>query len=62
MRAAQRRRYYEQSQTNDRRREIRWTESEDARIIAKDRPTDRKLEESSQPLNAGNPATAGLAL
>jgi hypothetical protein len=43
MRAAQNRRYYEQSQKNDRRGGLRWTEFEDARITAKDRPTDRKL-------------------
>ena len=43
MRAAQKRRYYEQSQRNDRRKGIRWTLAEDARIAAKDRPTDRKL-------------------
>jgi hypothetical protein len=43
MRAAQKRRYYQQSQKNDRRKGLRWTEAEDARITAKDRPTDRKL-------------------
>jgi hypothetical protein len=43
MRAAQKRRYYEQSQSNDRRKGIRWTPAEDARITAEDRPTDRKL-------------------
>ena len=43
MRAAQKRRYYEQSQRNDRRKGARWTEAEDAKITAKDRPTDRKL-------------------
>jgi hypothetical protein len=43
MRAAQKRRYYKQSKENDRRKGSRWTESEDARITANDRPTDRKL-------------------
>jgi hypothetical protein len=43
MRAAQKRRYYEQSRNNDRRKGIRWTEGEDARIIASDRPSDRTL-------------------
>jgi hypothetical protein len=43
MRAAQKRRYYEQSQRDNRRKGLRWTETEDARIAAKDRPTDRKL-------------------
>jgi hypothetical protein len=43
MRAAQRRLYYERSQSNDGRRGIRWTEAEDARITSEGRPTDRKL-------------------
>jgi hypothetical protein len=43
MRAAQKRRYYQQSQTNNRRKGKRWTPAEDARITATDRPTDRKL-------------------
>jgi len=43
MRSAQKRRYYEQFQSNDRRKGRRWTPAEDARITAKDRLTDRKL-------------------
>jgi hypothetical protein len=43
MRSAQKRRYYEQSKKNNRRKGLRWSEAEDARITAKDRPTDRKL-------------------
>ena len=43
MRAAQKRRYYQQSQKNNRRKGQPWTPVEDARITAKDRPTDRKL-------------------
>jgi len=43
MRAAQKRRYYEPSQRNNRSKGMRWTETGDARIAAKDHPTDRKL-------------------
>jgi len=58
MRAAQKRRYYEQSQRNDLRKGLRWTKAEDARITAKDRPTDRKLSKAlagrcSQSSNGG---------
>lgn len=44
MRAAQKRRYYHQFQRapGPRRRKL-WTPGEDARITAKNRPTDRKL-------------------
>ena len=42
-RSAQKRRYYQRSQNNNRRKGKRWTEVEDARIAAKDRPPDRKL-------------------
>ena len=43
MRAAQKRRYYEKSKKNSRHKGLRWTEAEDARITAKDRPKDRTL-------------------
>jgi hypothetical protein len=43
LRAGQKVRYYRQFQTNTRRKGIRWTPVEDARITAKERPTDRKL-------------------
>ena len=43
MRAEQNRRYYQQSQRNNRRRGERWTPAEDARVTAMDRPSDRKL-------------------
>jgi len=43
MRPEQKRRYYQQSQNNNRRKGKRWTPVEDAKITAKDRPTDRKL-------------------
>jgi hypothetical protein len=43
MRAGQKKRYYRRSQKNNRHRGKRWTPVEDAKITAKDRPTDRKL-------------------
>jgi hypothetical protein len=42
-RAKQKLRYYRQFQKNTRHKGMRWTPVEDARITAKDRPTDRKL-------------------
>jgi hypothetical protein len=43
MRAEQKLRYYGQFQRNDRQKGKRWTPNEDAKISAKERPTDRKL-------------------
>src|SRR5579862_9544161 len=43
MRAAQQLRYYAQFQIKGPRRRKLWTREEDARITAKNRPTDRKL-------------------
>ena len=43
MRAAQQRRYYAQFRLKGPRRRKLWTPKEDARITAKNRPTDRKL-------------------
>jgi hypothetical protein len=43
LRSGQKVRYYRQFQTNTRRKGIRWTPVEDARITAEGRPTDRKL-------------------
>ena len=42
-RAGQKGRYYRQFQKNTRHKGKRWTPVEDARITAKDRPTDREL-------------------
>jgi hypothetical protein len=46
MRSGQKRRYYRQSQNNDRRKGRRWTPTEDARITAESRPSDRRLSKS----------------
>ena len=43
MRSGQKRRYYRQSQSNDRRKGQPWTPAEDAKITADGRLTDRKL-------------------
>jgi hypothetical protein len=46
LRAGQKARYYRQFQKNTRHKGRRWTPVEDAKITAKDRPTDRKLSKS----------------
>jgi hypothetical protein len=43
MRTAQKRRYYRQFQRSGLKKWRLWTAKEDARITAKNRPTDRKL-------------------
>jgi hypothetical protein len=46
LRSKQKSRYYRQFQINIRHKGRLWTPVEDARITAKDRPTDRKLSKS----------------
>jgi hypothetical protein len=55
MRTEQKRRYYRQFQRTGLHRRKLWTLAEDARIVAKDRPTRSQPEEGGAPLGTGDP-------